>query len=335
MWFNCAMDNLEQALKEKMRHGFSLEKLAGDASGKEYSRMKFDNSGDTAIMLNTHAPFDAEHDDWLYMRSYLKECGITVPEVHLMEPSHGLLYLEDCGDDLMQYHASGAEKGELTAMYKKALDILILMQTEGTRRLNAHNPAQKRKFDADKYTQELNHAAEWYILGYLSKKLTPNNQDKLNNFFHRLIAPILEIPMVFTHRDYHSRNIMIKGDKFYVIDFQDARLGPPHYDVASLLFDSYINLGNDVRNELAAYYKEKAEKTSLAGPITSRFESNLRRMALQRNIKALGTFGFQSVSRKNALYEQFMPDTVRYVAKNIHLFEDLKEDADWVLSLLQ
>ncbi len=320
-------------MMDRIGGGFSLERLAGDASGKEYSRMRF-GDGQTAVLLDAHAPFDPERDDWLFFRSYLEDCGVTVPDLYFMRPSSGLLYIEDCGDELLQDRAKGAAKDELLTMYKKALDVLLLMQTEGTRRLDDQNPAKKRKFDAEKYTQELDHAAEWYLIGYLSKNLHPNDQDRLNNFFHRLISPLLEFSTVFTHRDYHSRNIIIKGGEFYVIDFQDARMGPPHYDVASLLFDSYVRLEEDVRGELVEYYKKEAKKTALADSIGDRFEKELCRTALQRNIKALGTFGFQAVSRKIALYAKFMPDTVGYVDRNIRLFDDLTGDAEWFSSLL-
>lgn len=320
-------------MMKKILGGFSLEKLAGDASTREYSRMRL-NGGDSAILVKLNAPFDPSKDDWLFFRSYLADFGVNVPEIYKTEPVNGLMYLEDCGDELMQDRAKTADKAELLKMYKKALDLLLLMQVEGTNRLDEKNPALRRFFDSEKYMFELNHAAEWYVYAYLSKNLNPNDQDRLRNFFHRLIAPILEWPMVFTHRDYHSRNIMTKRDKFYVIDFQDARMGPPHYDVASLLFDSYVKLEEEVRAELVEHYKSNALKTSIAEGIGKDFEKDLCRMALQRNIKALGTFGFQAASRKNTLYAKFMPDTVAYVERNMRLFEDLRDDAEWVLSLL-
>ncbi|MBI3793744.1 MAG: phosphotransferase [Nitrospinae bacterium] len=325
---------METTFKEKLTGNFSVQRLAGDASTREYSRLRFESTSETAVMVNVHAPFDPQTDDWLNIHEFLKNLGVAVPEVYFTEPSNGLFYLEDCGDELLESHAKNASPPQILELYKKALDVLVLMQTEGTRRLTAGNPAGKRKFDHEKLMWELNHAAKWYIRGYLKKRLSEEDDRRLTAFFERLIAPLLEIPTVFTHRDYHSRNIMPHEENFYIIDFQDARLGPPHYDVASLLFDSYVRLDEETRNELTEHYKKIAAGKILDAKRLASFEKDLARTALQRNIKALGTFGFQAVERQNSLYARFMPGTAEYVTRNLGLFQDLQQDAEWAASLL-
>ena len=108
------------------------------------------------------------------------------------------------------------------------------------------------------------------------------------------------------HRDYHSRNLMLHGGSLHIIDFQDARMGPDTYDLASLLRDSYVDISERELDELIAYF------LALKGAAGRRRRSGRRfdLMALQRNLKALGTFGYQTTTRRNPVYIQYIPRTL-------------------------
>ena len=122
------------------------------------------------------------------------------------------------------------------------------------------------------------------------------------------------------HRDYHSRNLMLSAGDLYIIDFQDARMGPDTYDLVSLLRDSYVDLTEGTVDELIAHFvalrREGAPSTHDAA-----WEADFRRrfdmMALQRNLKALGTFGYQTTVRGNPVYIQYIPRTLRYAKANL------------------
>jgi aminoglycoside/choline kinase family phosphotransferase len=125
---------------------------------------------------------------------------------------------------------------------------------------------------------------------------------------------------VFCHRDYHSRNLMLHDGQLYIIDFQDARMGPDTYDLVSLLRDSYMDFSEREVDELIAFFlalrgvgAERGGADAEAGEFRRRFDV----MSLQRNLKALGTFGFQTTSRGNPVYIQFMPRTLSYVRTNL------------------
>jgi aminoglycoside/choline kinase family phosphotransferase len=106
---------------------------------------------------------------------------------------------------------------------------------------------------------------------------------------------------------------MFHEDQLYIIDFQDARMGPDTYDLVSLLRDSYVDLPEQTVAELIAYFL--ALKAS--GESEASFRSRFDTMALQRNLKALGTFGFQTTARRNPVYIQYIPRTLRYVRTNL------------------
>jgi aminoglycoside/choline kinase family phosphotransferase len=120
---------------------------------------------------------------------------------------------------------------------------------------------------------------------------------------------------VLCHRDYHSRNLMLHRGRLYIIDFQDARMGPDTYDLVSLLRDSYVDLTDRELDELIAYFL--ALKGS--GDATE-FRRRFDVMALQRNLKALGTFGYQTIARANPVYIQYIPRTLRYVRTNLERY---------------
>ena len=118
------------------------------------------------------------------------------------------------------------------------------------------------------------------------------------------------------HRDYHSRNLMLHDGRLYVIDFQDARMGPDTYDLASLLRDSYVDLPEPVVDELIGYFLAlKGDAAGLEAPREFRRRFDL--MALQRNLKALGTFGYQRSTRGNPVYIQYIPRTLASAADNL------------------
>ncbi len=137
-----------------------------------------------------------------------------------------------------------------------------------------------------------------------------------------IVRELAAEPPVLCHRDYHSRNLMLNEGQLYMIDFQDARMGPDTYDLVSLLRDSYVDLPEQTVEELVAYF------LALKGaPDEPDFRRRFNVMALQRNLKALGTFGYQTTARHNPVYIQYIPRTLRYARRNLALprFARLRE----------
>ena len=134
----------------------------------------------------------------------------------------------------------------------------------------------------------------------------------LREQFWKISTILARQPRVLTHRDYHSRNLMWHQGRLCVIDFQDARLGPCQYDLASLLHDSYVVLPADLREALLNYYLER--KTCSRRPSGPRkFPAHIRLHVLQRNLKALGTFAFQIVVKQNRRYISAISPTLGYI----------------------
>ena len=120
------------------------------------------------------------------------------------------------------------------------------------------------------------------------------------------------------HRDYHSRNLMLYQGSLHIIDFQDARMGPDTYDLASLLRDSYVDFNDQQVDALIAFFlAQRGGSKEEDRDYRRRFDL----MALQRNLKALGTFGFQTTNRGNTVYIQYIPRTLNYARANLARYE--------------
>jgi aminoglycoside/choline kinase family phosphotransferase len=133
-----------------------------------------------------------------------------------------------------------------------------------------------------------------------------------------IVQELAAEPRVLCHRDYHSRNLMLHDGSLYIIDFQDARMGPDTYDLVSLLRDSYVDLAAAQVDELVAYFLAlRAGPAGVSPDAAAEYRRRFDVMALQRNLKALGTFGYQTVTRGNPVYIQYMPRTLNYVRANL------------------
>jgi N-acetylmuramate 1-kinase len=122
---------------------------------------------------------------------------------------------------------------------------------------------------------------------------------------------------VLCHRDYHSRNLMLHEGRLYIIDFQDTRMGPDTYDLVSLLRDSYVDFTEPQVDELIAFFLALRGIGVASSPDAAEFRRRFDLMALQRNLKALGTFGFQTATRNNPVYIQYIPRTLTYARANM------------------
>jgi hypothetical protein len=152
-----------------------------------------------------------------------------------------------------------------------------------------------------------------FVEAYRGAALTDSARAALRQELGTLVAELAAEPRVLCHRDYHSRNLMLRNGRLFVIDFQDARMGPDTYDLVSLLRDSYVDIPESVADDLQAYFLALTGQAGAEVEFRRRFDL----MALQRNLKALGTFGYQTTARGNPVYIKYIPRTLRYVRMNL------------------
>src|SRR6185437_8968993 len=155
--------------------------------------------------------------------------------------------------------------------------------------------------------------------------LNERDQNVLQNEFLRLCDILDEQPKFVCHRDYHSRNLMLKLGRIYVIDFQDARLGPLQYDLVSLVHDSYVNLSSTSIAAIKKDYLQKAANVGPKGAIRSDFNEIFQLQIIQRCFKACGSFSSFFNMRSDTRYLKYIKHTARLVGHT------LKEDGRFPL----
>jgi aminoglycoside/choline kinase family phosphotransferase len=302
-----------------------IEKLGGDASDRNYYRIHLTGQvGEgckTLVIMELQAPFSGDELPFVNILHTLETAGLGVPRVHGVAQAQGLLLLEDLGDEILQEKIYGEKPDQVEALYREALDMIVTMQCDV--KASPHCVAFKTAFTAETFVRELNFFRAHYIEGLLGKRIHPEDRRVIDRFFLWLASLLEDQERLFTHRDYHSRNLIYHQGRLKMLDFQDARLGPAQYDVASLLRDSYVVLDDRMRNTLLDYYVSETEGRMKARIDRSGFIYVFDMASLQRNLKAIGTFAHQAVERKNPRYLKYIAPTLAHVKENLRKYDGL------------
>jgi N-acetylmuramate 1-kinase len=286
--------------------------LTGDASDRRYFRVLMPDSG--SIVLSLHAAaFAFETLPFVNVARLLASMPVPIPTVLGHADDLGVLALADLGDVTLQAHLGAASAAEHAALYRQAVALIATLQRRGAELASPEYLPYEIAFDVEKLTWELDFFIKHFIEAYRGVLIADPLKDELRREFAVVAEALAAEPRVLCHRDYHSRNLMLHSGELYIIDFQDARMGPDTYDLASLLRDSYVDLPEETVSELIAYFLALTGRTGAEREFRQRFDM----MALQRNLKALGTFGYQTTARRNPVYIQYIPRTLRYVRKNL------------------
>jgi hypothetical protein len=294
----------------------TVTSLTGDASDRRYFRVV---RGDgSSMVLSLHAgPIERASLPFANVSELLRQMPVPTPAILGHSDPLGILALEDLGDVTLQAHLAAASTTESTALYREAIDLIDTLQSRGAELTQDAYLPYRLAFDVEKLTWELDFFATHFVEGFRGASLSAAERIALDREFSAIAAELANEPRVLCHRDYHSRNLMVHADRLYLIDFQDARLGPDTYDLVSLLRDSYVELDGPTVDALIAYFLTRQGRH--AAP-AHEFRRRFDLMAVQRNLKALGTFGFQAVARQNAAYAQYVPRTLGYVRANLERY---------------
>lgn len=295
--------------------------LTGDASDRQYFRV-IEPSGATSVLALYAAPFDYHNLTFVNVARLFQNVPLPVPAILDQAADLGILRLQDLGDVTLQAHLGAVPPGEHAAVYRQAVAYLEVLQRRGGELSSPEYVPYSIAFDVEKLTWELEFFVKHFIEGYRGVQLPAATREALRDVWRPLVEELSAEPRVLCHRDYHSRNLMPHQGELYIIDFQDARMGPDTYDLVSLLRDSYVDLTEEVVEELIAFFLAMRGRYSATDGATARaYEADFRRrfdlMSLQRNLKALGTFGYQTTTRQNPVYIQYMPRTLNHVRRNL------------------
>lgn len=291
--------------------------LTGDASTRRYFRIV--GPGRTSMLALYPEPFVADEMAFLSVRDLMASCGLPVPDLITVDGPRGIIVQEDLGDGTLQQVLESATDGEREELYRRALRQLTLLQEAAAR---GPQMAQcfRVAFDIEKLVWELHYFLKHFVEGLRARDLNVEDRAILSEAFHRLAEEIASWPRVLCHRDFHSRNLMLYRGELRWIDFQDARMGPATYDLASLLRDPYVDLDEEFVAERAEEFRQKA----LPGDARDLFLRRFELVSVQRNLKALGTFGYMTMVAGKNVYQQYVPRTLALARRNLTRYPELK-----------
>ncbi len=231
----------------------------------------------------------------------LRESGLPVPNVLATSGIDAVMLFEDVGDIRLQDWLDGRSDAEVIEVYRHALELAVRIQDATEQALEADSICSHLAFDEAKLRWELGFFFANYFNRYLHVRLDPETSNAVQADFKELCSELAARPRVLTHRDYHARNLMMHRGETFIIDHQDARMGPASYDVASLLSDPYTTLSREVVIELIERFIEMKANSKVPLPNVDEFRIELELMTVQRMLKAIGTYASQAAAG-NAVY---------------------------------
>ena len=292
---------LEQFLADSGWDRAQVDPLPGDASFRRYFRIA--RNGERAMLM--HAP--PPHEDpgpFLSVAKYLVENSMRAPAILAAEPTQGWVLLEDFGDHRMREWLD-EHPGHEEPTYRAAIDALVDLHDK---------PAGDfAPYDMETYHREVDLFIEWYCPAI---KLAVDSRS-WKGAWDEVLSPLIERqnPGVTVLRDYHAENIMLpaptdngSGEQG-LIDFQDALVGHPAYDLVSLLQDARRDVSPDLERSMLDHYHSQTDP----GP---EFEADYARLGAQRNAKIVGIF--------SRLWQR--DDKPRYLAYIPRVWEAMERD---------
>ena len=289
---------------ERTHPGARVESMAGDASTRRFFRLVLPD-GTSRVVMDYGRPFEGETDDVRLARVF-HAAGLRVAAIREIAGEPGCLVLEDLGRTSLEAvlrtpdgRPSASARGWLLRSVRLAAEI----SDRGTPALEHSECSAGPALDSARFRFEM----EFYIEHYVRGLRGVEPPSALLPALRELADQAAETPRrVLCHRDFHSRNLMVlDSGELALVDIQDARWGPDSYDLASILYDAYVEIDSSWRAPLVELYV-----AALAVPPAPGFGQRLERVAAERMLKALGTFGYQASSRGERRYLEGVPRTL-------------------------
>lgn len=325
----------------------TISALKGDASNRSYHRLHYtnDNRPETMIIMELAEPEAFKKSEeavsahtstvdelpYINILNHLAKSDVAVPKLYFHDSAAGLLFLEDLGDLTLEIEIKNGDETNIRHYYRLAIDELLKIQGPATRDRDRNCIAFGRAFDVPLFMWEFDHFLEYGIEARTGVSIKPADQETIRGEFLKICESLAAEPKVFTHRDYHSRNLMVHRNRIWLLDFQDALLGPCVYDLASLLKDSYTVLPESLVDELIDYYLERhAAMTGNGMKMVDRraFRQRFDFMSIQRNLKAAGRFVYIDIVKKKNHLLPYIPQTLGYVRGALNRHNELKKLKD-------
>lgn len=274
--------------------------LADDASFRRYERLNRD--GERAVVMDAPPEFE-DVRPFVTVAQHLQERGLAAPEIYASDPEQGFLLLEDMGDALFA-RVIETEPDQEEPLYQLAVDGLVHLHQAPLSKTSP--PSDIAAYDEEILLRELSLFVDWYLPALSGKLLSEQDRDQFLTLWRDILPPVTTKLSVLTLRDYHAENLMLRPDQdglaqLGLLDFQDALIGHPAYDLVSLLQDAR----RDVSAELEAQMRDRY--VSKSGQSADDFCRDYAILGAQRNLKIIGIFTRLYLRDGKAVYLDKIP----------------------------
>jgi len=288
------------AFLEASINDFDIAEWKTELAGQAASTRRFfriSNANNSYILVE----WDSADEDWprfLGIEAHLSPSIPFLPKIHASDPLHGLILEEDLGDmTLKRFWCEHAKQGALIEeAYRKVIDAMTVWHGQD---VTGCPSVTSRSMDVETFLWETDYFSRHCVVEFFAKECLLT--DVWESERRKMAEYAASIQKVCMHRDFQSENILITGGRVRFVDFQGARLGPPQYDAASLLFDPYVDLGCDMTDGLVNYYLTKIGSTSTSD------DKIFYVCAAQRLMQALGAYANLSLHKGKPRYREFIP----------------------------
>jgi len=299
-----------------------FEPILKGGSDRHYYRLSWPGSGQQPMILMVYTHARRDNPKFAPATRRLTALGVHVPTIFQHDEDRLCIWLQDLGrDDLHAHRDESWEK--LRLRYQATLQEAAKIHAIQESNLNAKDRAElEPPFDDSLYLWEQDYFLDHFVRSHLRREFPDENSGPMEQSLAELRRRLTSLPRCLVHRDFQSQNVLLHEDKAWLVDYQGLRLGLAEYDLASLLYDPYVNLTRSQREELLQYYAD------LRHLPFARLRETFPLCAAQRLMQALGAYGNLSRNLGKPQFLQHIPAAVerlRGVCEESHLLRPLTQ----------
>ncbi len=283
-----------------------IEQLTPDASLREYFRVNWHKTSAVACVYG-ESFIEKEHS-YINVTNLFLISGLPVAKIYDFDGASGVIILEDFGDKILRDTLTVSDDAARDSLLNEAITLTAKIQAATEKAFRINSIASRLKFDEEQLLWELRFFKTHYFESLQKEKLSAAKDKSLTKEFIEISRELESLASVLCHRDFHAANLMIdREDRLRIIDHQDARIGTTSYDLVSLLFDRTTEPPSRVWvREKRLFFLSEREKIGLETLDPDDFAREFHLQTIQRGLKAVGTFSFQSANRGKVHFLPFI-----------------------------
>ena len=313
---------------EKNNQPPAISQLTPDASTRDYFRVSWHDTPAIACVYPFNDLCLGQYEACLDVTRLFLAADLPVARIYASDPLQQIIIHEDFGDTILRDVLENSDEATRENYLNEAIRLIARIQAVTARAYETGSIASRLKFDFEKLSWELDFFTTHYFTTLKQNPLAEEDARLLKAELDEAARELESMAKVLTHRDFHAANLMLSDGELKIIDHQDARIGAASYDLVSLLLDRVTVLPTpEWLAEKRRFFLAERERLGLEKIDEAEYAYEFRLQTIQRCLKAIGTFSFQSATRGKYYFIPFikpMFEIVLRAAENLQRFPNLQ-----------